>query len=68
VPMDVQEVRRRYDAVLSLEIVDSGDNIVSRCFARCVIYDHRAMIAGTAISAGAPLATSNMQDFRRFVP
>lgn len=27
-----------------------------------------AMIAGTAIWAGAPLATSNMQDFRRFVP
>jgi hypothetical protein len=27
-----------------------------------------AMIAGCAISAGAPLATSNTQDFRRFVP
>ena len=27
-----------------------------------------AIIAGTAISAGAPLATSNMQDFRRFLP
>jgi hypothetical protein len=27
-----------------------------------------AMIAGSAISAGAPLATSNTQDFRRFVP
>ena len=27
-----------------------------------------AMIAGSAISAGAPLATSNTQDFGRFVP
>lgn len=27
-----------------------------------------AMIAGSAISAGAPLATSNAKDFRRFVP
>jgi predicted nucleic acid-binding protein len=27
-----------------------------------------AMIAGTAIAAGAPLATSNTQHFRRFLP